>query len=293
MKRKLRGQGTVELALGLTLLVPVLMLGWSFAEAGFASMKVTEAAESALWDGTSMQSAGALADFAADAQARYADFDGRTGTNRLAGRTGAGTRSSGLHVTCGATGGATIRPTALLASVLPPPSTAGCSARAETRLFAGFTLPHCSSGRPEGLLGPCTGRQVLALDEGNLRDSNICTVQKGGGPCENGEYFAKVQQLYRDTGAAQGRAALELVRETLDGELPLHAGTSLDFYLSFQGEDSAAGPFAQAVPKVADGEEPKWTTTPFEYHPEYAASHGARTRCFLGADCDSTSIDKP
>ena len=292
MKRA-RGQGTVELALGLTLLVPVLVLGWAFAEGAFASLKVTEAAESALWDATSEQG-GNLPRYAADAQARYADLDGRISTSTgSTGRNGAAAKTTGLQVQCTGTTGVSIRTSTLLTPVLPNPGTVSCSARAETQVFGGFTVPHCSTGRPNGFFGPCTTDKLLALNEGNLRQYGACTVTKNGSPCENGEYWGKVKRLYEDTGSAQGRAALELVRQSLRDDLPLHAGTSLDFYLSFQGEDAVGGPFQQVVEKPGDGSEPKWTTTPFEYHPEYAGSYAMRTRCFLGASCDSQSIDRP
>ncbi len=48
-----RGQGTVEMALGVLLFVTVFIFGIHFAEVGYLSLKVQEASTSALWDTTS------------------------------------------------------------------------------------------------------------------------------------------------------------------------------------------------------------------------------------------------
>ncbi len=97
MKRSSRGQAIVETALGILVFVTVLMFGIHFTEVTFTQMKVTEAASAAVWGSTSGQMhimprtigsfAGAGARVAAsraDAQNRYDDFDGRTGTNATA-----------------------------------------------------------------------------------------------------------------------------------------------------------------------------------------------------------------
>jgi hypothetical protein len=51
-RREERGQGTVELAIGLLVFVTVLIFGIHFAELSFLSLKTTEAASYAIWDST-------------------------------------------------------------------------------------------------------------------------------------------------------------------------------------------------------------------------------------------------
>ena len=86
-----RGQGVVESTLGILVFVSVLMFGLHFAEVTFSQMKVTEAAQAAVWDSTSGQmhvlpriggnfngAAANVASARVDAANRYSDFDGRT-----------------------------------------------------------------------------------------------------------------------------------------------------------------------------------------------------------------------
>ncbi|WNG55458.1 pilus assembly protein [Archangium gephyra] len=91
-----RGQSTVELALCLLVFVTVLIFGIHFAEVGYLSLKVHEAAVSPLWDSTAfrvhrmLENREKVSDFGAfdsiaprvmdNAQARYRDFDGRSST---------------------------------------------------------------------------------------------------------------------------------------------------------------------------------------------------------------------
>ncbi|HEX5751070.1 MAG TPA: TadE family protein [Archangium sp.] len=89
-----RGQSTLELALGLLVFVTVVMFGIHFAEVGYLSLKVHEAAVSPLWDSTAfrvhrmLEQRDHVSDFGAfssiaprvmaNAQERYRDFDGRS-----------------------------------------------------------------------------------------------------------------------------------------------------------------------------------------------------------------------
>ncbi|WP_395844419.1 TadE family protein [Archangium violaceum] len=96
LQRAPRGQSSVELALSLIVFVTVVMFGIHFAEVGYLSLKVHEAAVSPLWDSTALrvhrmrEQRGAIGDFStfpaiapavmANANARYVDFDGRSST---------------------------------------------------------------------------------------------------------------------------------------------------------------------------------------------------------------------
>ncbi|MBX7098800.1 MAG: pilus assembly protein [Myxococcaceae bacterium] len=110
-----RGQATVELALGSIVFITVLLFGIHFAEAGWLSLKVHEAANSALWEATAPRhqrmypfyddqpfdalfAAGTgVADVATD---RYADFDGVGTVSGVKKITLATTRGTALAVTC-------------------------------------------------------------------------------------------------------------------------------------------------------------------------------------------------
>jgi len=300
-----RGQGTIELALGLTLLVPVLMIGWSFAEASMLGLKVHEASESALWDSTARPSMGGLMAARADALQRYADFDGRLSRPGSGPRASVASQSGTLSIDCRGVAMTMPNPT-LLDPVLPAAVGASCSARATATLFgsgtvlgvpwAGLTVDRCSAGRPDGVGGACRGEVALALNDGALQNHSNCDVMPDGTACENEEYFRKVKRLYDDTGGPQGSESLELVTQVLNGGrlgLPQGAETSLDTYLSSWGEDAPAMPFAQENRHRADGDERRWFTTPFAQYPSAAAAWGAREDCYLGMYCDSPSIDRP
>ncbi|MBL8955277.1 MAG: hypothetical protein JNK82_31175 [Myxococcaceae bacterium] len=284
-----RGQATVELALGLTLLVPVLLLGWAFYESGQTSLKVAEAADSALWDSTSDRRPGFGDAYAASAAGRYADFDGRSRTSGSRQVRGARSTSDRLDVQCTATSVAITQPP-FYDAVLPPSRARSCTATAETRLFGGFTRTHCSVGRPAGIGGPCRGAPGLALDDGALLDHRECRVSMNGGACENTEYFDKVEDLMMRAGPPS-MAPVTLVRSTLL-ELPPYAATALDTYLSYRGEE-AANPFSEDVPYPGDGEFPRWHTTPFDTHPQYREAYDLRTSCHLGLECAGGAIDDP
>lgn len=91
-----KGQATLELALGMIVFVTVLLFGIHFAEVGYLSLKVHEAAVAPIWDSTALRVhkmqasetqpgdftsfASIPAQVAGDASTRYVDFDGRRST---------------------------------------------------------------------------------------------------------------------------------------------------------------------------------------------------------------------
>jgi hypothetical protein len=93
MKRAARGQSVVELCLSLIVFITVVMFGIHFAEVGYLSLKVHEAAVSPLWDATALRThkvqhrRNNIVDshyfhtipprVMQDARRRYNDFDGR------------------------------------------------------------------------------------------------------------------------------------------------------------------------------------------------------------------------
>jgi hypothetical protein len=116
MKRASRGQSVVELCLSLIVFVTVVMFGIHFAEVGYMSLKVHEAAASPLWDSTALRThrirhqPNNIGDFhyvhsippsvKNDAHRRYNDFDGRSSTDGKPSVTHVFTQIRGMNVHC-------------------------------------------------------------------------------------------------------------------------------------------------------------------------------------------------
>jgi hypothetical protein len=116
MRTQVRGQAMAELVLGLMLFVTVLAFGIHFAEVGYLSLRVHEAAVSPLWDATALRvhrmrhQQDRIGDFSTfpaiapavmrDANARYRDFDGRRSSNLSTSITHVFTRMDSLQVRC-------------------------------------------------------------------------------------------------------------------------------------------------------------------------------------------------
>lgn len=115
-----RGQGVVEMSLGLLVFVTVLIFGIHFAEVGYLSLKASEAAAHATWDATGMRAhrftgaanvsvfynsnqmrKGFPARNAEEiADAKYQDFDGRSSTNGATTLSQVFTRAAAMEVSC-------------------------------------------------------------------------------------------------------------------------------------------------------------------------------------------------
>jgi hypothetical protein len=116
MKRAWRGQSMVELAVALIVFVTVVLFGIHFAEVGYLSLKVHEAAVSPMWDATALRTHRMrhhpveIGDFryvhaiapsvTQDARRRYNDFDGRSSSDGRPRITHVLTQISGMNVHC-------------------------------------------------------------------------------------------------------------------------------------------------------------------------------------------------
>ena len=118
--RTARGQGTVELALGLLVFLTVLFFGIHFAEVGMMKLRVQQSATSALWDTTGLRmhrfntdvdskpdfySSNQMRDArnrapAQAAEARFHDFEGLSAQGGPTTFTQVMTRGSRLEVSC-------------------------------------------------------------------------------------------------------------------------------------------------------------------------------------------------
>ncbi|XSE99411.1 pilus assembly protein [Pseudomyxococcus flavus] len=247
--RRARGQSLVEAALGVTLFVTVIAFGIHFAEVGFLSLKVQEAAISALWDGTHGQmhfipvnydpAGDSMDDAAEDAQARYADFNGLSATAG-ASITQALTRGDNMRVSCemgvgvdwgGAVvtraayrdnGGTACRASANLSAWRFPRSFLD---QGEAGLYQQRNLEDslaslqvCAVGRPVG--GNCQGSYSMLIDDWGLAgelESATCNIlmQDQLLPCTNAPYHATVFSIYAPTVLAIPGAASMLAEQAL------------------------------------------------------------------------------
>jgi hypothetical protein len=207
--RRARGAALVETALGTTLLVTIIAFGIHFAEVGYLSLKVQEAAISALWNGTHGKMHTTAFDYteaddsmeaaAADASRRYADFNGLSHINGPPGITQAFTAGQNLTVNCDVGGGGPDwEGTFLTRLIYRDQGPARCGAQARLSLFrfpvsfvdsesAGglYKEPHadtrfanlrvCSTGR--AVNGQCAGSFSMLVDDWGLAGGNILTSE--------------------------------------------------------------------------------------------------------------------
>ncbi|CAM4272751.1 TadE/TadG family type IV pilus assembly protein [Corallococcus exiguus] len=233
-RQKARGQSIVEAALGVTLFITILVFGIHFAEVGFLSLKVQEAAVSALWNGThgemhdipvdygsahdSMQRAGE------DAQARYADFNGLSSVNHGDTITQVFTRGSDLRVNCSRNGGLDWNGPVLTRLVYRDEGGTACTSQAnlsswniptrfldqssETGLYneqhqdaANANIQVCGIGRAVG--GTCRGRFSMLVDDWGLSnevESSTCLLfQDMAVPCTNVPFYSATKLVYEPT----------------------------------------------------------------------------------------------
>jgi hypothetical protein len=222
-RRRARGAAIVETALGTTLLVTIVAFGIHFAEIGYLSLKVQEAAISALWNGThrkmhttafdyteaddSMERAGA------DAQRRYADFNGLSTINRPAGITQAFTRGENLTVACDVGGsGPDWEGTVATRLIYRDQGPARCTAQAT---LSAFNFPVSFLERDTN-----TDRGLYQQQHADTRFTNmrVCSTGRAvGGTC-NGSF----SMLVDDWGLAGGNALTSETRtcQMLLGQIP-------------------------------------------------------------------------
>jgi hypothetical protein len=303
-----RGQGTVELALGLLLFVTVFIFGIHFAEVGYLSLKVQEASTSALWDTTSAKMHELPGNFSAlrsaigaaggHASDRYKDFDGRTSRQGREQITQVFTSADQLRVTCEEAGSISFKPSSSTNSVYEDTGGMRCSSSARLspinipRNFvdqgqgAIFDVAHaalnaltvCGTGRAKN--GQCQGGYGILLDDWGLAgasESQECVLLDGAG-CANGPYYRSTKIVYDKHNTVNG-ASVNLA-QSIVGTAPINPG---QFWMSFRGE----GDFQEREPG-GDSDPNDWVTTPGANSPttEYDSAYNGRGDCFLGASCN-------
>ncbi|MFZ5445325.1 MAG: TadE/TadG family type IV pilus assembly protein [Myxococcota bacterium] len=296
----MRGQATVELALGSIVFVGVLLIGIHMAEYAQLSLKVQEAQTAAVWeatgrrvqerqlDGTTNASPfGATLDRTSGVpgltEARYADFDGLSTSNggNVVGR--ALTEGSGVSVTCVPSGGLHFEPTRTAAPVLLDVGGLQCSSSAELRAInipraflqresGGFFDRKIVRDRPSRVCGlglpvegQCRGALAILTNDWGLvgEETKECL-----NPCRVSHYRGMVEKLFAGGGSA-GRS----FAERYAGSPPIDA---TNFFFSYAGVESGMRDFVggEGTPTFITGGSglgmvPKMT------HP----------KCFLGKNC--------
>ncbi len=248
-----RGQAVVELVLGTLVFVTILIFGIYFAEVGYLSAKVPQAAAFALYEGTgrrvhqyspSPQDVyGNVSDIDETATGRFRDFDALTESGGTS-LTKVFARATALQVSCEAEGSIAFAPsrTPQGASVYFDSGGTSCNARAEiraenmTRAFlegAPFKAQHysgpttlqiCAFGRASG--GDCPGRVGILYGDWGLAggaESGSCTLSG----CGNGPYYNAVESMY----VPRWNEAAAFARKWA-GSAPTSGN---DFYMSYAG----------------------------------------------------------
>ncbi|MCE9669221.1 hypothetical protein LY474_15525 [Myxococcus stipitatus] len=289
--RATRGQSLVETALGLMVFVTILLFGIYFAEVGALTLKVQEAANFTLWNATGRvmhdpeagewQRPAAITAAAAEANERYADFDGR---KRMDGEGVtiqlAIARSQPIGVDCETSlpaGVPDLTPaqagTMLSGAMDVRSSGMRCSASArmraerigrfmEPRFFresqreaaAAFTV--CAAGRANG--GRCPGQFAMLLDDWGLStvaEGRSCPLSANSGAvCGNRDYYLWAERVYRSNGGG-GNAGTALA--ALVGAESVNED---QFFMSFRGHEDQ---YEENIGATHAGGQSIWETTPF------------------------------
>jgi hypothetical protein len=317
MKRApVRGQAAVELALASLVFVTIIIIGIHFAEVGFLSLKVEEAANSALWETTAQQMHDisapdwtkyqtAISNAGPSAQKRYQGFQGLSSATGSTGITQVFTKGDSLQVNCDEPSpdisSVTIMPPA---SMSLPTTSASMECTAQAKLY-GLSIPlhlldngpgalfqdqhwtpvdieTCGTGRATGT--SCNGKYAMLLDDwgfSGTQESQECAVQDGSG-CANSGYYKLVQNIFNVTIAASaglyGLAASRMVLQLMGMPAPNYIETN--FYMSFRGE----GTMFKDTLSDSHGDT-SWETTPYSNPNQYQNSYSTRDACFLGLGC--------
>lgn len=261
-RRAPRGQSVVEMALGLTVFVTILVWGIHFAELGFLGPKVHEAAANALWDTTARKMHQHPNDYTPREKAiemassktteRYAGFDGRTSQMGKSSLSLVFTQAKDLTVTCEANNSGDLRMDQVRLPAYPGGSgNMLCHAGARIRVFH---FPKSFLDKGDGLYsvenypsklgwfsfcsmglakdGDCSrGKLTLMLDDWGLSgagESGDHLLDKGG----NEPFAGLVHNTYNATGAEGLGAGYSMAAQFV--QMPPPGNIDGKFWMSYQ-----------------------------------------------------------
>lgn len=315
--RRSRGQGTVELALGLLIVVTVLIFAIHFAEIGYISLKVTEASHSAMldatglklhdWPGDASPAGGAASQAGQKADERYKDFDSRRSSNNGGTLTQAFTEAKGMTVTCNGGGGPGFGPSFFTSIAYSDNGGITCQSGADItavniptdfledanqgffkkKHYTPTPIHVCGIGRASG--GSCAGQLTSMLDDWGLSgsgESQMCAlIPNVPSPCTNVPYWEMAASVHLNSGLGLGFAGSDLAQSIVGAlPFPFFFGGENMFWMSAMGEESG---MVQPLPSEGWS---LWPTSPglvpggFGGIP-YTVAYFQRDGCFLGKDC--------
>ncbi len=307
--RPVRGQATVELALGSVVFVGVLLAGIHLAEYAQLSLKVQEAQTFATWeaagrrvqtrklDGTTdlnpfRRTLDDSTGVASSAERRYADFDGLTGTSNGAVIARALTEGSGLRVSCAREDSLRFEASPTARPVLDEAGGIACEASARVRVINvptrfltadGFFSANvvrespfrvCGMGLPVG--GACRGRLALLTNDWGLANDE---TQECKNTCADSKYRGMVERLWAGGGGAGAAFASEFA-----GAPPTDANR---FEFSYSGIESDMTDFVggEGEPTFITGGAGSGMVKDMDTQRADTSALRRRPRCFLGKGC--------
>ena len=298
--RALRGQATVELALGSIVFVGVLMIGIHLAEYAQLSLKVQDAQTYAMWDasGRRVQSRGLGGDTTlqpfrrtldtvtgsgARAGQRFADFDGLDSSSNGNVIIRALTKGSGVKVACEQEDSLRFQASPTARPVLFEQGGLRCTSSAEIRAIniptsflqrdeGGFfkeriarqtPIPVCGMGLPVN--GQCKGSLALLTNDWGLANEETDECKNG---CDISAYRGQVQRLFAGGGGAGAAFAAQFA-----GAPPTDANA---FQFSYSGVESGMTDYVggEGTPVFITGGAGTGMVTRM-----------TRPKCFLGKAC--------
>lgn len=320
----MRGQATVELALFSLIFITVITFGIHFAEVGYLSVKVQEAANSAIWDATSRKMHDTFSgnwDHYRDAitwtqresNDRYADFNGLSshrGPPRGGDRTMVQvfTNAEPIEVRCENLRNISLPSFGPVRQAIPRRETGmACSAKA---VLGGWRFPRwfmqdnaggffeaeqpqrkigvCAAGRQNPRTGKCEKRYVIALDDWGFsgdREKRECPLTEGGGRgCSNQGYYDLVEKTYRSHVQRAGDN-FGTQSKTLAQQVVGRSPLQSDDENHFYLSFRGHEVGYTEDIGLSHGDS-RWETTPFDDRREYEAFATRRRHdCWLGLEC--------
>ncbi|MBL8950251.1 MAG: pilus assembly protein [Myxococcaceae bacterium] len=320
-----RGQATVELALFAMVFITVITFGIHFAEVGYLSIKVQEAANSALWDATSRKLhdtttndwdvyRSAISWTQSQSISRYADFNGLSshpGPPRGGDRTMVQvfTNAEPIEVRCEVERDISMAPVRPVDAAIPLRET-GMSCRAKA-VLGGWRFPRwlmqndqggffeaeqpqrkiavCATGRQNPATGRCEQRFVIQLDDWGFsgsREARECPLTAGGERgCANSGYYDLVEKTYRSHVQREGDAFGTQSSALAREVVGSSPLQSADENHFYLSYRGNESSYTEDLGRSHG--DTQWETTPFDDRREYRVIASPRSDCWLGLECQT------
>lgn len=320
-----RGQATVELAIGLTVFVVILVLGIHFAEIGYLTLRVEDAANFALFEATGHRlhktftgkwnMEGAAVTSAENlTQSRFKDFDGRASASTGSKLTQVFTRAKNLKVVCKSNQGGAAVDTPNIELAGTPAAVAAAYGRAASE-NAGIS---CQVGAdltafkaPTAFLDGSKGFFKRAPYKKAWEDLHVCAAGRATGTSCKGKFVmalddwgfrgkdeAKPCELSEGMTGCSNKGYFNMTRAAYESAGAGNgAAEQLAQWVSGTTPTQEAAfymsfrgedsPYGPFFEQLPAEEinQTHWDTTPFTSLPQYQSAYNGRGKCFLGKKC--------